>query len=60
MNPARRQPFHTRAATVDFVAGEDFSICNNVTLTLLEAVPELRGDPDLSATDEGVTVVWLK
>ena len=44
----------------DFVAGEDFSIFDNRTLTLLEAVPELRGDPDLSATDEGVTVVWLK
>ena len=44
----------------DFVAGEDFSIFNNVTLALLEAVPELRRDPDLNATNEGVTVVWLK
>ena len=44
----------------DFVAGEDFCIFNNVTLTLLEAVPELRGDPDLNATNEGVTVLWLK
>lgn len=44
----------------DFVAGEDFSIFNNVTLALLEAVPEVRGDPDLNATNEGVTVVWLK
>jgi len=44
----------------DFVAGEDFSIFDNRTLTLLEAVPELRGDPDLDATNEGVTVVWLK
>jgi len=26
----------------------------------LEAVPELRGDPDLGATNEGVTVLWLK
>ena len=26
----------------------------------LEAVPELRGDPDLNATHEGVTVLWLK
>ena len=33
---------------------------NDATLSLLEAVPELRGDPDLSATNEGVTVLWLK
>ncbi len=44
----------------DFVAGEDFSIFDNRTLKLLEAVPELRGDPDLNSTNEGVTVVWLK
>jgi hypothetical protein len=44
----------------DFIAGEDFSIFNPVTLALLEAVPELRGDPDLDATNEGVTVLWLK
>ena len=29
-------------------------------LNLLEAVPELRGDPDLGVTNEGVTVLWLK
>ena len=44
----------------DFVAGEDFSIFDNRSLTLLEAVPELRGDPDLNGTNEGVTVLWLK
>lgn len=44
----------------DFIPGEDFSIFNNTTLSLLEAVPELRGDPDLNATNEGVTVLWLK
>ena len=44
----------------DFIAGEDFSIFNPTVLTLLEAVPELRGDPDLNATNEGVTVLWLK
>lgn len=44
----------------DFIAGEDFSIFNPTVLTLLEAVPELRGDPDLSATNEGVTILWLK
>jgi len=44
----------------DFIAGEDFSIFNDTVLALLEAVPELRGDPDLNATNEGVTIVWLK
>ena len=43
----------------DFVAGEDFSIFNKTVLDLLEAVPELRGDSDLGATNEGVTVVWV-
>jgi len=27
-------------------------------LALLEVVPELRGDPDLGAINEGVTVIW--
>ena len=44
----------------DFVVGEDFSIFNPTVLALLEAAPELRGDPDLNATNEGVTVLWLK
>ncbi len=44
----------------DFIAGEDFSIFNDTVLALLEAAPELRGDPDLDATNEGVTVLWLK
>jgi hypothetical protein len=44
----------------DFIAGEDFSIFNPTVLTLLETVAELRGDPDLNATNEGVTVLWLK
>ena len=44
----------------DFIAGENFSIFNPTVLALLEAVPELRGDPDLNATNEGVTVLWLK
>ena len=43
----------------DFIAGEDFSIFEPQTLALLDAVPELRGDPDLNATNEGVTVIWL-
>ncbi len=44
----------------DFIRGEDFSIFDDTTLALLEAVPELRGDSDLNATNEGVTILWLK
>jgi hypothetical protein len=44
----------------DFIPGDNFTIFNPVVLELLEAVPELRGDPDLGATNEGVTVLWLK
>jgi len=44
----------------DSIAGEDFSIFNEPVLALLEAVPELRGDPDLGATNEGVTILWLE
>src|ERR1019366_181044 len=44
----------------DFIPGEDFSIFNEAVLTLLEVAPDLRGDPDLNATNEGVTVLWLK
>ena len=44
----------------NFIAGENFSIFNPTVLTLLEAVPALRGDPDLNATNEGVSVLWLK
>lgn len=44
----------------DFIPGEDFSIFNKTVLELLEAVPDLRGDPDLNATNEGVTLLWLK
>ncbi len=44
----------------DFVAGEDFTVFNDVVLALLEAVPELRGDPDLNTINEGITVLWLK
>jgi hypothetical protein len=43
----------------DFIPGEDFSIFNTTTLDLLEAVPELRGDPDLGAANEGITILWL-
>jgi hypothetical protein len=44
----------------DFIAGEDFTIFNDTVLALLEAVPELSGDPDLGATNVGVTIIWLK
>ena len=58
-----RKAFRLRkkeAVIKDFIAGEDFSIFNDTVLALLEAVPELRGDPDLNAANEGVTVLWLK
>jgi hypothetical protein len=41
----------------NFIAGEDFSIFNDTVLALLEMVPELRGDPDLDAINEGVAIV---
>jgi hypothetical protein len=44
----------------EFIPGEEFSIFNKTVLALLEEVPELRSDPDLNATNEGVTVLWLK
>ncbi len=44
----------------DFIPGEDFSIFDARTMALLEAVPDLRGDPDLNATNEGITVLWIK
>ncbi len=44
----------------DSIAGEVFSIFNPSVLTMLESVPELRHDPDLNATNEGVTLLWLK
>ena len=46
-------------AIKDFITGENFTIFNETVLALLEAVPELRRDPDLGAANEGVTVVWL-
>ena len=44
----------------DFITGESFSIFNPTVLALLEAVPQLRGDLDLNATNEGVSILWLK
>jgi hypothetical protein len=44
----------------DFIPGENFSIFNPAALDLIEAVPALRGDPDLNATNLGVTFLWLK
>lgn len=44
----------------EFITGEDFSIFDQRVLALLEAVPEVRGDPDLNAINEGITVLWLK
>jgi hypothetical protein len=58
-----RKSFRLRkkeGAIMDCIPGEEFSIFNGTVLALLEAVPELRGDPDLNATNEGVTILWLK
>ncbi len=43
----------------EFIPGEEFSIFNPTVLALLERAPELRGDPDLDATNEGVTLLLL-
>ena len=44
----------------DVIPGEAFTIFNPIVLELLDVVPELRADPDLANTNEGVTVLWLK
>lgn len=44
----------------DFFPGEDFSIFNDKVLNMLETSPEFRGDPDLNATNEGITILWLR
>jgi hypothetical protein len=44
----------------DSIVGEDCSMFNETVLDLLEAVPELGGDQELGATNEGVTILWLK
>jgi hypothetical protein len=44
----------------EFIPGESFDIFNPSVLALLEALPGLRGDPDLGATNLGITVLWLK
>jgi hypothetical protein len=43
----------------DFIPGEDFSIFNQNVLELVTAIPELRSDSDLNATNEGVTILIL-
>jgi hypothetical protein len=44
----------------EFIRGEEFSIFNPIVLGLLETGRELRGDPDLNATNEGVTLLLLR
>lgn len=44
----------------DFIPGESFNIFNPVVLDLIDAVPALRGDSDLGATNLGITILWLK
>ena len=51
------QPSHDWAAREPLT---DFTVNAYGTMILLEAVPGLRGDPNLGATNEGVTILWLK
>jgi hypothetical protein len=44
----------------DYISGEDFTIFEDRTMAVLEAVPALRGDPDLNVTNEGVTILWIR
>lgn len=63
LNVGLRKSFQLRkkeGVIRDFIGGEDFCVFQKNVLDLLEAVPELRGDPDLGAINEGVTVLWLK
>jgi hypothetical protein len=63
LNVGLRKSFKLRkkeGVIKDFIPGEDFSIFNRATLDLLQLVPELRGDSDLNATNEGMTVLILK
>lgn len=63
LNVGLRKSFALRKkekAIKDFIPGEDFSIFESRVLELLEAVPDMRADPDLNATNEGVTILWLK
>jgi hypothetical protein len=63
LNVGLRKSFKMRkkeGVIKDFIPGEDFSIFNRPTLELLQVVPELRGDSDLNATNEGVTFLVLQ
>ncbi len=63
LNVGLRKSFALRkkeGAIRDYIPGEDFSIFNPATLALLEAVPEVKSDPDLDATNQGITLLWLK
>ncbi len=43
----------------DFIPGERFTIFDPTTLDLIDAVPEVRSDPDLGSVNEGITILWL-
>jgi hypothetical protein len=58
-----RKSFRLRqaeGAIRDFVPGECFSIFNPTVLAMIETCPAVRGDPDLEAVNEGITLLWLK
>jgi hypothetical protein len=44
----------------DFIPGDNFTVFNPEVLSLMEAVPGLRQDPDLEQTNLGITLLWLK
>jgi hypothetical protein len=39
--------------------GEEFSIFDETTRQMLEAVPELRKDSDLERCNQGITMVFI-
>ena len=43
----------------DFLPGEEFSIFSPATLAAFALCPELRKDPDLERSNNGVTIVLL-
>jgi len=63
LNIGLRKSFKLRkkeAAIRDYVPGEEFNVFNRTVLAMLEEVPELKGDADLSMANEGMTVVWIR
>jgi hypothetical protein len=61
--PASERPYRSSKWAKqgrDYCPGSPCWSSSSAVRNMLEAVPELRGDPDLGATNEGVTILWLK